>query len=80
MKFVRWIEARLPHDKALHVIAGVVVFGTAHFGGWLIGMAAVVIVAVAKELLDRRTGGVPSAWDAAATVAGGLLGLLCSIA
>ncbi|WP_322037187.1 hypothetical protein [Burkholderia cepacia] len=74
---MRWIEAHLPHDKALHIIAGVVIFAATHYWSWWIGIATVAVVAVVKEALDRQTGGVPSVWDAIATVCGGLLGLLC---
>ncbi|WP_132375421.1 hypothetical protein [Paraburkholderia sp. BL9I2N2] len=67
----------IPQDKCLHVIAGVVVFAIAHFATWQVGIAAVLVAGIAKELLDHFTGGDVSVWDVAATLSGGLLGLLC---
>lgn len=71
------IMKAIPQDKCLHVIAGVLIFGAAHFLTWQIGIAAVLIAGIAKETLDHFTGGDVSVRDVAATLAGGLLGLLC---
>jgi hypothetical protein len=71
------IMRTMPQDKCLHIIAGVVIFAMAHFVTWQVGIAAVLLVGIAKELLDYITGGDVSVWDVAATFTGGLLGLLC---
>jgi hypothetical protein len=71
------IMSLLPHDKCLHVIAGILIFAITHFAGWQIGLASVVTAGLAKEILDLLTGGDVSAWDVAATLIGGLLGLVC---
>jgi hypothetical protein len=73
------IKRAIPQDKCLHVIAGVVIFAIAHFVSWQVGMAAVLVIGIAKEILDHFTGGDVSVWDVVATVAGGLLGLLCFV-
>jgi hypothetical protein len=67
----------IPHDKCLHVIAGMLIFAATHFAAWWIGMAVVVLVGFLKELLDHFTEGDVSVWDVVATIAGGLVGLLC---
>lgn len=74
------IQTYLPYDKALHVIAGVLVFAIAQLaiGPW--AMIPVVIAAVGKEVYDKVSGkGTPEWQDAAFTIGGGLLGLLCSL-
>jgi hypothetical protein len=73
----KWILRTVPQDKCLHALAGVLIFSAAHFISWQVGIAAVLVAAIAKELLDHLTGGDVSAWDVAATLSGGLLGLLC---
>lgn len=71
----------IPHDKALHFIAGVLIFAVAHFGGIWVGMAAVTVAAVGKEIYDwfHRDKHTPDVWDAVATMLGGLTGFICSI-
>ncbi|SEC01713.1 hypothetical protein SAMN02787142_0726 [Burkholderia sp. WP9] len=71
------IMSAIPHDKCLHFIVGVLVFAAIHFVTWQLAIAAVVLVGVLKELLDHFTAGDVSAWDLAATLSGGLVGLLC---
>ncbi|MFM0256111.1 hypothetical protein [Paraburkholderia sediminicola] len=71
------IMSAIPQDKCLHVIAGVLIFGVAHFLTWQIGIAAVLIAGIAKETVDHFTGGDVSVWDVVATATGGLLGLAC---
>lgn len=78
-KFEQWIFALIPQDKCLHALAGVLIFGVAHFITWQIGLVAVLLAGIAKETLDHFTGGDVSVWDVVATVSGGLLGLLCFI-
>jgi VanZ family protein len=67
----------IPHDKCLHVIVGVLIFGAAHFMTWQLGLVAALLAGIAKETLDHFTGGDVSVWDAVATLAGGVLGLVC---
>lgn len=74
----------LPQDKANHVVYGAVIAALSLVGGTifrapmlpfaLIALAAVVAVAILKELVDRRsTNHTPDAMDAVATIAGGLV-------
>lgn len=72
----------IPHDKALHVIAGVVLFAAGSFVyGPLAGIAASVVGGILKEVRDvisRK--GDPEYLDIVYTVAGGLLGAACVLA
>ena len=43
---------KLPHDKALHIIVGVLVYAMAHFVSPEVGMAAVVVAAAPTSLLQ----------------------------
>jgi len=72
---------KLPYDKALHIIAGVLVYAVAHFASPIIGMAAVAVVAVGKEVYDymHKDKHTPDAWDAIATIGGGLLAFISGI-
>lgn len=67
----------IPQDRCLHIIAGMFIFAAMHFVTWQLAVAAVVLAGILKELVDHFTGGDVSAWDVAATLSGGLLGLLC---
>jgi hypothetical protein len=73
------IKRAIPQDKCLHIIAGVLIFGIAHVVCWQVGIAAALLIGIAKEIFDHFTSGDASVWDVIATVAGGLLGLLCGI-
>jgi hypothetical protein len=72
---------KLPHDKGLHIIVGVLVYAVFHFVTPLFGMAAVVIAAVGKEIYDwfHRDRHTPDVWDAVATLAGGVAGFICGV-
>jgi hypothetical protein len=72
---------KLPYDKALHFIAGVLIYAVAHFISPVVGMVAVTIAAVGKEVYDwfHRDRHTPDAWDAVATIAGGVVGLICGL-
>jgi hypothetical protein len=72
---------KLPHDKALHIIAGVLFYAAFHFLSPMIGMAAVVIAAVGKEVYDymHKDKHTPDAWDAIATIGGGCVGFICGV-
>lgn len=74
----------LPQDKANHVAYGAVIASLSLIGASifrapllsaaLIALAAVVAVAILKELVDRRsTNHTSDAMDAVATIAGGLV-------
>ncbi|WP_041758318.1 hypothetical protein [Paraburkholderia phytofirmans] len=67
----------IPQDKCLHVILGMLIFAIGHFVTWQVGIACVVVGGILKELIDHFTGGDVSAWDAVATLTGGLIGLVC---
>lgn len=72
---------RLPHDKALHVIVGVLAYMAFHFVSPVVGLAAATIAAVGKEIYDymNRDRHTPDAWDAVATLAGGIAGWICGL-
>lgn len=70
----------ISHDKALHIIAGVIAFAVGNFLGLDYAIAAVVLAAVTKEIADWWTGkGTPEWMDIVYTIAGGALGFLCTI-
>lgn len=68
----------LPHDKALHVIAGFCIFTVAHFISIPVAIYSVVAAAVGKELFDlcHKDRHTPDVLDAVATIAGGLIACL----
>jgi hypothetical protein len=80
------IAAWLPHDKALHLLAGVVLTAVLHpLLVWLdqtLAMAltamALIVVGFGKETIDALLDEthIPDPWDALATLVGGLLVLL----
>lgn len=67
----------IPHDKLLHFAVGVLVFAAIlPFSGPWFAFAVACIAAVGKEAYDHLTGkGTPELLDAAATVAGGAVGI-----
>lgn len=71
----------LPHDKALHLIGGVLIYTVAHFVSPAVGLIAVAVVAVGKEIYDyfNRDRHTPELLDALATIAGGLLGFVSGV-
>jgi hypothetical protein len=78
----------IPYDKALHIIYGAVTFVVAYlFTTVWLGLAAVVAIALAKEVHDafvnwKATGNIHEGphgvefMDALATIAGGILAAL----
>lgn len=73
------LEKYLPLDKCYHLIAGFIIFSllSVVIDRW--ALVPVIAAAVLKELYDKYTGkGTPDWKDAAYTIAGGLLGLLCT--
>ena len=72
---------KLPHDKALHVIVGVLAYMAFHFVSPVVGLAAAAVAAVGKEIYDHmnRDRHTPDVWDAVATMAGGVAGWICGV-
>lgn len=72
---------KLPHDKALHAIVGVLAYAVFHFVSPVVGLIAATVAAVGKEVYDyaNRDRHTPDAWDAVATLAGGVLGFVCGL-
>lgn len=72
---------KLPHDKALHMIGGVLILLSAMLVGlsMMTGMAIVVAVSSGKEIYDKLHPKIHTAdiWDAAATVS--LAGLVAAV-
>ena len=62
---------KLPHDKALHMIGGVLIFAVAialSLSLWM-SLGVVTAVGIGKELVDRmdKLHHTPDIWDAIAT-------------
>ena len=72
---------KLPYDKALHLIGGVILFAIGHFiFGSAVGICLAVFVGLAKEIWDWYSKeGTPDGLDFVATAAGGVLGFLCTL-
>ena len=68
----------IPHDKALHFIAGSIIFTVLHFVTVELALIGVLIAAFGKEIYDylHRDKHTPEAMDALATIAGGAIGWL----
>lgn len=71
----------MPHDKALHVIVGTVIFAVLHFISIPIALTGVLIAAVGKEAYDyfHKESHTTEPLDALATIAGGMIGWLCTL-
>ena len=74
-------KINLPEDKANHFIVGLYIFMVFGFLFHPVaGLFASICAGILKEMYDRNSGtGTPSAWDAVATSAGGMLGYVCSL-
>ena len=70
-----------PQDKLAHFAVGTLIYAAAHFVSPIIGLAAVAVAAVGKEIYDwfHRDKHTPDVWDAVATMAGGVVGFICCI-
>lgn len=64
---------KIPIDKQLHFFSGMALAGLASPFGLLTAIVIVLVIAVAKELRDSLGYGTPDAWDAGATICGGML-------
>ena len=71
----------IPHDKCLHAIYGGLAASLGGLHSAAVGAALCVLIAIAKEVYDKRSGkGNPELADAAATVIGGAVVLLPLVA
>lgn len=73
---------KIPHDKLLHIVAGLAVFmAVALIATPPWAFAASAIVGVVKELYDlwQRHKHTPDPWDALTTAAGGASGFFCTL-
>lgn len=79
MNIEQKIVELVPHDKCLHFIVGVLVYMTA--GHFLADQALYLVVAVAalKEAYDIKAKSDASGSDVIATLAGGIVGYVCSL-
>lgn len=72
----------IPYDKCLHMLAGIAVYALAHlFLVWWIALIIVAAVATGKEVYDylNPKTHTPDVMDAVYTLAGGVMGLVCSV-
>lgn len=68
----------IPHDKALHFIAGVLLFAVGHFISIPVGLFLAFAYAAGKEIYDKVSGkGNPEFMDFVWTCAGGIVGYVC---
>ena len=67
----------IPHDKALHFIAGVLLFAVGHFVSPLVGLGLAFAYGIGKEIWDSFGNGQVELQDALYTFAGGIVGLIC---
>jgi hypothetical protein len=70
-----------PQDKLAHFAAGVLIYAIAHFISPVVGMIAVTVAAVGKEVYDymNRNKHTPDLWDAVATLLGGAAGFVSGL-
>ena len=69
-----------PIDKCLHFMAGVLIYGIGHFISPIIGLTAVTIVGIGKEIYDYyNPPHQPDILDLIYTLAGGLTGFICGL-
>ncbi|MEW6562701.1 MAG: hypothetical protein AB1400_05645 [Pseudomonadota bacterium] len=71
----------LPQDKANHALHGCAIFAVAQLQSLLFAGIAVGVIAVGKEIYDafHRDLHTPDVRDALATMAGGLIGYVCTL-
>ena len=72
---------KLPHDKALHIIVGIMLYALFHFISPVVGLAVVVLVACGKEVYDyfHKDKHTPEFLDALATIGGGVLACISGL-
>jgi hypothetical protein len=74
--------ASFPHDKAMHMLTGVILYAACtHIVGAVIAFLIVACAAIAKEVYDlmHTETNTPDIYDALATIAGGALGYIIQL-
>ncbi len=66
----------IPHDKALHFIAGVRLFMVGNFISWQLGLALAAGYGIGKEVWDSFGNGHVELNDFLFTLGGGIVGLI----
>jgi hypothetical protein len=70
----------IPHDKSLHLIYGVVIYMLFHFISPVVGLLAVLLVAIGKEVHDYYSLNHQVEFkDFLYTMIGGLLGFISGL-
>ena len=71
----------VPADKQGHFIVGLLAYMVFHFISVGVALIVVAVMAVGKEIYDwfHRNRHTPDLWDAVATMAGGVAGLVCGL-
>ena len=71
----------VPADKQGHFIVGLLAYMAFHFISVGVALIVVAAMAVGKEIYDwfHRNRHTPDLWDAVATMAGGVAGLVCGL-
>jgi len=64
----------IPHDKALHFIAGILLFAVGNVFSVSVGLALAFIYAIGKEVWDSFGNGTVDLYDALWTIGGGIVG------
>jgi hypothetical protein len=62
-------QFNIPHDKALHLAYGLIIYSFIALYNYHLAVAVVILVAVAKELYDYFYGGTVEGKDVAYTIA-----------
>lgn len=73
-----YIPCRVPADKQMHFISGLIIAAILSPFIGLYSIAVVAVIATAKELYDDMNKAIhtPDIWDLVVTVAGGVLGFV----
>ena len=73
--------ANIPQDKAGHFLVGLLIYALLHFISPVVGLLAVAVAAICKEVYDymNRPRNNPEIMDALATVCGGIVGFICGV-
>jgi glycopeptide antibiotics resistance protein len=70
----------LQRDKLVHVIAGLIVFALVNLASTDMAIAAVLLAAFGKELVDWGAGkSSPDIGDVVATLIGGMIGYIFTV-
>lgn len=68
-------------DKLGHFTAGVLIYAAFHFLNPVLGILAVSIAAIGKEIYDylHKENHTPDVWDAVTTILGGVAGFISGL-